>query len=119
MRKFDANVGTDATGVWLCAISGIGKGKAPKKTMNFDLTDEQKLFAESVRRFAQDHLAAGALKRAHDQRFPYDVASSWPSRGQWVSRRRGSEGGQGGTLVAALACLHTKQAISAKVFATG
>jgi alkylation response protein AidB-like acyl-CoA dehydrogenase len=33
--------------------------------MNFDYTDEQKQFAESVRRFAQDHLAAGALKRAH------------------------------------------------------
>jgi alkylation response protein AidB-like acyl-CoA dehydrogenase len=42
--------------------------------MNFDLADEQKLFAESVRRFAQTHLAAGALKRAHDPRFPYDVA---------------------------------------------
>src|SRR5580704_8176509 len=42
--------------------------------MNFDYTDEQKQFAESVRRFAQDHLASGALKRAHDPRFPYDVA---------------------------------------------
>src|SRR5271154_3897649 len=41
--------------------------------MNFDYTDEQKQFAESVRRFAQDHLASGALKRAHDPRFPYDV----------------------------------------------
>jgi len=34
--------------------------------MNFDYTDEQKQFAESVRRFAQDHLAAGALRRAHE-----------------------------------------------------
>jgi hypothetical protein len=33
--------------------------------MNFHYTGEQKQFAESVRRFAQDHLAAGALKRAH------------------------------------------------------
>jgi len=37
--------------------------------MNFDYTDEQKQFAESVRRFAQAHLAADALKRAHDPRF--------------------------------------------------
>ena len=42
--------------------------------MNFDFTDEQKLFAESVSRFALEHLAAGALKRAHDPRFPSDVA---------------------------------------------
>ena len=29
--------------------------------MNFDFTDEQKLFAESVRRFAQAHLAKDAM----------------------------------------------------------
>jgi alkylation response protein AidB-like acyl-CoA dehydrogenase len=49
--------------------------------MNFELTDEQKLFAESVRRFAQDHLAAGALKRAHDPCFPYDVAQLMAKQG--------------------------------------
>ena len=38
--------------------------------MNFDFTEEQKLFAESVRRFAQAHLAKDALKRAHEPRFP-------------------------------------------------
>jgi hypothetical protein len=42
--------------------------------MDFDLTDEQKLFAHQVRLFAQTPLAAGALKRAHNPRFPYDVA---------------------------------------------
>jgi len=49
--------------------------------MNFDCTDEQKQFAESVRRFAQAHLAAGALKRAHDPRFPYDVAQLMAKQG--------------------------------------
>jgi alkylation response protein AidB-like acyl-CoA dehydrogenase len=49
--------------------------------MNFDLTDEQKLFADQVRRFAQTHLAAGALKRAHDPRFPYDVAQLMAKQG--------------------------------------
>ena len=34
--------------------------------MNFEFTDEQKLFAESVRKFAQAHLAQDALKRAHN-----------------------------------------------------
>ena len=49
--------------------------------MNFDFTDEQKLFAESVSRFAREHLAAGALKRAHDPRFPYDVAQLMAKQG--------------------------------------
>ena len=31
-------------------------------------------FADSVRRFAQAHLEKGALARAHDPRFPFDVA---------------------------------------------
>ncbi len=30
--------------------------------MNFDFTEEQKLFAESVRRFAQAHLEKDALE---------------------------------------------------------
>ena len=34
--------------------------------MNFDFTEEQKLFAESVRKFALAHLAKDALERAHD-----------------------------------------------------
>ena len=33
--------------------------------MNFDFTEEQKLFAESVRRFALAHLEKDALARAH------------------------------------------------------
>ena len=34
--------------------------------MEFDYTDEQRLFAESVKRFASEYLASGALKRAHN-----------------------------------------------------
>ena len=32
--------------------------------MNFDFTDDQKIFADSVRRFAIDNLQDGALERA-------------------------------------------------------
>jgi len=35
--------------------------------MNFDLSDEQKMFRDSVRGFAERHLAAGALARAHQE----------------------------------------------------
>ena len=37
--------------------------------MNFDFTDEQKLFADAVRKFAAAKLEAGSLARAHDPRF--------------------------------------------------
>ena len=34
--------------------------------MNFDFTDEQKLFADAVRKFAVTHLEKDSLARAHD-----------------------------------------------------
>jgi len=70
--------------------------------MNFDLTAEQKQFADSVHRFAQDHLAAGALKRAHDPRFPFDVAQLMGKHGLMGITLPQSDGGQGGSLVDAV-----------------
>jgi alkylation response protein AidB-like acyl-CoA dehydrogenase len=49
--------------------------------MNFDFTDEQKLFADSVRKFALAQLAKDALKRAHDPRYPFDVAKLMSKQG--------------------------------------
>jgi alkylation response protein AidB-like acyl-CoA dehydrogenase len=70
--------------------------------MNFDFTEEQKLFAEQVRRFARAHLAAGALKRAHDPRFPFDVAQLMAKHGLLGITLQQSDGGQGGTLMDAV-----------------
>jgi alkylation response protein AidB-like acyl-CoA dehydrogenase len=70
--------------------------------MNFEFTDEQKLFAESVRRFAREHLAQGALKRAHDAGFPFDVARLMGRQGLMGISLPESEGGQGGTLIDAV-----------------
>ena len=56
--------------------------------MNFDFTEEQKLFAEAVHKFAQAHLAKDALKRAHEPRFPFDVAKLMSRRGSWASPSR-------------------------------
>ncbi len=47
---------------------------APETRMNFDFTDEQKLFADAVRKFAVANLEKDSLARAHDPRFPFDVA---------------------------------------------
>ena len=79
--------------------------------MNFDYTDEQKQFAESVRRFAQAHLAAGALKRAHDPRFPYDVAQLMAKQGLMGIALPESDGGQGGTLMDAVIAIEQFAAV--------
>src|ERR1700754_911344 len=70
--------------------------------MNFDFTEEQKLFAESVRKFAQAHLAKDALKRAHDPRFPFDVAKLMHAQGLMGITIPETDGGVGGTLMDAV-----------------
>jgi len=70
--------------------------------MNFDFTEEQKLFAESVHKFAQAHLAEGALKRAHDPRFPFDVAKLMSDQGLMGITIPEKDGGVGGTLMDAV-----------------
>ncbi|HUD86117.1 MAG TPA: acyl-CoA dehydrogenase family protein, partial [Xanthobacteraceae bacterium] len=79
--------------------------------MNFEFTDEQKLFAESVRRFAREHLAAGALKRAHDPGFPYDVAQLMAEQGLMGIALPESDGGQGGTLMDAVIAIEQVAAV--------
>ena len=42
--------------------------------MDFRFTREQETFRDSVRRFADKHLASGALDRAHAAEYPWDVS---------------------------------------------
>ncbi len=70
--------------------------------MDFDFTAEQKQFAEQVRRFAREHLAKDALKRAHAPGFPFDVAALMAQQGLMGITLPESEGGQGGTLMDAV-----------------
>jgi alkylation response protein AidB-like acyl-CoA dehydrogenase len=70
--------------------------------MNFDFTDEQKQFAEQVRRFAREHLAKDALKRAHNPSFPFDAAEIIAKQGLMGITLPQNEGGQGGTLMDAV-----------------
>ena len=79
--------------------------------MNFDFTDEQKLFAESVSRFAREHLAAGALKRAHEPGFPYDVARLMAKQGLMGISLPLEDGGQGGTLMDAVIAIEQVAAV--------
>jgi alkylation response protein AidB-like acyl-CoA dehydrogenase len=79
--------------------------------MNFDLTDEQKLFAEQVHRFAREHLAQGALARAHDPAFPFDVARLMAKQGLMGITLPQEDGGQGGALMDAVIAIEQTAAV--------
>jgi alkylation response protein AidB-like acyl-CoA dehydrogenase len=70
--------------------------------MNFDFTDEQKLFADAVRKFAVATLENGSLARAHDPGFPFDVAALMSRQGLLGITLPEADGGQGGTLMDAV-----------------
>ena len=75
--------------------------------MDFALSDEQKMFRESVRGFAEKHLAAGALKRAHQEEHPWDVSKIIAEQGLMGIAMKEEDGGQGGTLMDAILAIET------------
>ncbi len=70
--------------------------------MDFNLSEEHQAFADSVRRFAQDKLAAGALERAHSSHFPWDAAGLLAEQGLLGIAFPEEDGGQGGSLMHAV-----------------
>ena len=70
--------------------------------MNFEFTEEQKLLADAVRKFAQAELETDALKRAHNPRFPFDVAQRMSRQGLMGITLAEADGGQGGSLMDAV-----------------
>ena len=70
--------------------------------MDFELSEEQRAFQASVRTFAERNLAAGALARAHDERFPWDVARAMAEAGLFGIMLPEEDGGAGGTLMDAV-----------------
>ncbi len=67
--------------------------------MDFELNEEQQAFADSVRRFAEANLREGSLARAHDPRFPREVAQLLGKQGLMGISFDPEDGGQGGTLL--------------------
>ena len=49
--------------------------------MNFNLTSEQKTFADAVDKFAAKELAPGALERAHSSQYPWKIAEKLRAQG--------------------------------------
>jgi alkylation response protein AidB-like acyl-CoA dehydrogenase len=70
--------------------------------MHAGLNEEQKQLAQTVRRFAQSELAAGALERAHSHEYPWDVARQLAEMGMLGITMKEEDGGVGGTLMDAV-----------------
>ena len=70
--------------------------------MDFRLTPEQAQFRDSVRRFADRHLAPGARERAHAAAYPWDVAKLMAQQGLLGIALAEADGGQGGSLMDAV-----------------
>ena len=75
--------------------------------MNFELTDDQRMFRDAVRGFAEKHLAPGALARAHQEEHPWDVSKLIAAQGLMGIAMPEEDGGQGGTLMDAILAIET------------
>jgi len=79
--------------------------------MNFNLTAEQHAFRDAVTAFAERHLRAGALARAHSGDYPWDVARLMVEQGLLGILLPEEEGGQGGTLIDAVLAIEAIAAV--------
>ncbi len=70
--------------------------------MDFDFTEEQRAFAEAVRRFARAELAPGALERSHSPAYPWETAAKIARQGLLGILFAEEDGGMGGTLMDAV-----------------
>jgi alkylation response protein AidB-like acyl-CoA dehydrogenase len=75
--------------------------------MDLRFTQEQEQFRDAVRRFAEKHLKAGALARAHAAEYPWDVAKLMAAQGLLGITAPEADGGQGGSLMDAVIAIET------------
>ena len=75
--------------------------------MDFSLTPEQIEFESSVRRFAERELRDGAVARAHNNDYPWDVAGKMAEQGLLGITISEADGGIGGSLMDAVIAIQT------------
>jgi alkylation response protein AidB-like acyl-CoA dehydrogenase len=75
--------------------------------MDFRFTQEQEQFRDSVRRFAEKHLAGGAHERAHSPDYPREVAKLMAAQRLLGITIAEADGGQGGQLIDAVIAIET------------
>lgn len=73
--------------------------------MDFDLTEEQTLFRDTVARLARAELAEGAAARARSGAYPWDVAARLAEVGLIGITADPADGGQGAGLIEAILAL--------------
>ena len=79
--------------------------------MDFDFTDEQRIFADTVAAFARRHLQEGALARAHEEQFPRELKTLFHDNGLLGITIPEEDGGQGGTLMDAVIAIEQIAAV--------
>tara|TARA_R110000751_G_scaffold4650_1_gene22534 strand:+ start:2836 stop:3987 length:1152 start_codon:yes stop_codon:yes gene_type:complete len=75
--------------------------------MDFNLTEEQQLFRDSVSKFARTELAPKAAERAQAPGYPWDVAARMAELGLMGIPLPEADGGMGGSLVDSLIAIQT------------
>jgi len=79
--------------------------------MNFQLTPDQQSFKDSVTRFAKRHLAEGAMARAHEPAYPWDISRLMADNGLLGITIAQADGGQGGSLMDAVLAIEAIAAV--------
>ena len=79
--------------------------------MNFQLTPDQQSFRDSVTRFAKRHLAEGAVARAHEPAYPWDISRLMADNGLLGITIAQADGGQGGSLMDAVLAIEAIAAV--------
>lgn len=82
--------------------------------MNFDLTEDQTAFSDAVRGFARTQLGNGALERAHDPNYSFDLARKLAGQGLIGIIMPEEDGGAGGTLMDAVIAIQELAAVCPK-----
>jgi len=75
--------------------------------MDFALTQDQQIFSDMVHRFAEKELTEGAVARAHDDGYPWDVAEKCAEVGLLGITIAEDKGGIGGSLIDAVLAIQT------------
>ena len=70
--------------------------------MDLSLSEDQKIFYDTVKKFALNELAEGALERAYSDDYPWDVAEKFAELGLLGITIPEEKGGIGGTLMDAV-----------------
>lgn len=82
--------------------------------MDFTLDTDRQIFQDAVRKLSERHFAAGALDRAKQAHFPFDVAKIMADNGLLGITVPESEGGIGGTLLDAVIAIQTVASVCPK-----